>query len=174
VIVRSVHLGFDVPGHAGATASVYYPADDAQLDSATLTGQVPPLAPSPLPVLVIVPGINVATDAYRWLAIWLVEAGFCAVTYAAIGPLGPAGTGITPGLDMTALTPDAIGTRPSGVAFRPLLAALGALAEPSPVAGVLDLDRVGLIGHSAGGTVALHNSRPDWVDTVHEMVKEMF
>ena len=160
--VRSLHFGFDVVDTDAAIGTLYYPADETTLDAARLTGMVAAdETDAPWPIVVIMPGINVAADTYRWLAIALVEAGYCAVTYAAIGSLGPAGRGITPGIDMAALVPDVIGTRCSAPALGPLLAAIGALGEP--VAGKVDFDRVIVGGHSAGGTVALHNTNPAWV-----------
>ena len=111
------------------------------------------------------PGINVAPDSYRWLAHRLVPTGVCVVTYAAIGSLGPAGRGITPGLDLDALAPANLGSRPVATALGPLLDRLAGLSEAdgAPPAGRLDLDRVVVGGHSAGGTVALHSSDPGWV-----------
>ena len=119
----------------------------------------------PWPLVIMMPGINVAPDSYRWLAHRLVPTGVCVVTYAAIGSLGPAGQGITPGLDLDALSPANIGTRPVATALGPLLDRLTGLsaADGAPPAGMLDLDRVVVGGHSAGGTVALHSSDPGWV-----------
>ncbi|WP_420434902.1 alpha/beta hydrolase [Candidatus Poriferisocius sp.] len=165
MIVRGLHFSFDAHGDA-ALATLLYPGDDGRLDEARLTGQVPAIETGALwPVVVIMPGINVAPDSYRWLARRLVADGLCVVTYAAIGSLGPAGRGITPGIDLAALAPDTIGTRPSSTALGPLLAHLAELAadEHTPVAGHLDLGRVVVGGHSAGGTAALHNSETGWV-----------
>ena len=165
MIVRGLHFSFNASGDA-ALGALFYPGDDRRLDEARLTGQVPADdADAPWPVVVLLPGINVVPDAYRWLAHRLVADGLCVVTFAAIGSLGPAGRGITPGLDLAALAPDTIGTRPSSTALGPLLACLAELSadEHSPVAGHLDLDRVVVGGHSAGGTAALHNSHPSWV-----------
>ncbi len=165
MIVRGLHFSFDAQGDA-ALATLFYPGDDGRLDEARLTGQVPAAeTDAPWPVVAIVPGINVVPDSYRWLAHRLVADGLCVVTYAAIGSLGPAGRGITPGIDLAALAPETIGTRPSCTALEPLLAHLAELAadEHSPVAGHLDLSRVVVGGHSAGGTAALHNSDPSWV-----------
>lgn len=169
MIVRALLFSFDAQGDA-ALATLYYPGDDQRLSEARLTGQVPALeADAPWPVVVLMPGINVAPDGYRWLAHRLVAAGLCVATYAVIGSLGPAGRGITPGLDLAALAPDTIGTRPSATALGPLLASLAELsdADDTPVAGQVDLSRVVVGGHSAGGTVALHNSDPDWVPGLH-------
>ena len=165
MIVRGLHFSFDADGDA-ALGTLFYPGDDRRLDEARLTGQVPADdSDAPWPVVVLLPGINVAPDTYRWLAHRLVADGLGVVTFAAIGSLGPAGRGITPGLDLAALAPDTIGTRPSSTALGPLLACLAELGadEHSPVAGHLDLDRVVVGGHSAGGTAALHNSDPSWV-----------
>ncbi len=165
MIVRGLHFSFDAQGDA-ALATLFYPGDDGRLDEARLTGQVPAAeTDAPWPVVAIVPGINVVPDSYRWLAHRLVADGLCVVTYAAIGSLGPAGRGITPGIDLAALAPGTIGTRPSCTALEPLLAHLAELAadEHSPVAGHLDLGRVVVGGHSAGGTAVLHNSDPSWV-----------
>ena len=131
-----------------------------------MTGQVPADdTDAPWPIVVLLPGINVVPDGYRWLAHRLVADGLCVVTYAAIGSLGPAGRGITPGIDLAALAPDTIGTRPSSTALMPLLDHLAELAadEHCPVSGRVDLGRVIMGGHSAGGTTALHNSDPGWV-----------
>lgn len=165
MIVRGLHFSFDAQGDA-ALATLFYPGDDRRLEEARLTGKVPAIeTDAPWPVVVLMPGINVTPDSYRWLAHRLVADGLCVVTYAVIGSLGPAGRGITSGIDLAALAPDTIGTRPSSTALAPLLAHLAELAadEHSPVAGHLDLGLVVVGGHSAGGTAALHNSDPSWV-----------
>ena len=164
MIVRGWHFSFDAGGDP-ALATLYYPGDGSRLEEARLTGQVPAAAGEPWPLVVMMPGINVAPDSYRWLAHRLVPTGVCVVTYAAIGSLGPAGQGITPGLDLDALTPANIGSRPVATALGPLLDRLAGLSEAdgAPPAGMLDLDRVVVGGHSAGGTVALHSSDPGWV-----------
>ncbi len=162
MIVRSFHFGFDVPEADSAQASVYYPGDEGRLDEARLTGRVPPdPTNAPWPLVVVLPGINIAPDCYRWLAHHLVGSGNAVAIYTTIGSLGPAGQGISPGIDMAALGPDTIGRAPSATALGPLLTQLSSLDEPAPL---IDLARIGLFGHSAGGTVALHNSRPDWVE----------
>jgi len=165
MLVRGWH--FSLAAEDAVVATLYYPADERRLNEAHLTGRVPALPPNPetgWPLVVIMPGINIAPDSYRWLAKRFVAEGLCAVTYSAIGSLGPAGNGITPGLDTSALTPEAIGTRSCATVLRPLLQRI-ADADPNdcPVAGSINLEQVVIGGHSAGGTVALHNSDPAWV-----------
>jgi dienelactone hydrolase len=165
MIVRGRHIGFPTDATPAAIATLYYPADAARIDEARLTGDVPPVAGEPRPTCIIVPGVNVAPDSYRWLAVRLVEAGCVAVTFAAIGDLGPAGEGITPGMDMAALAPDVAGTKCSIPTIEPLLAAL-----TTHGAEVCDLESVSLIGHSAGGTMALHNSHTGWIPGLTHVV----
>lgn len=162
MIVRSVHFGFEVPDTDASIATLYYPADEGALDAARLTGLVAAdRSRAPWPLIIMLPGINVTPDSYRWLAIRLVQAGYCAATYASIGSLGPAGRGITPGMDMAAFGPDMTASRCSATALGPLLDAIADLDEP--VQGLIDFDRVAIGGHSAGGTIALHNTDPSWV-----------
>jgi dienelactone hydrolase len=162
MIVRSVHFSFDVPDTDASIATLYYPADEGSLDAARLTGLVAAdRSHAPWPLVIMLPGINVTPDSYRWLAIRLVQAGYCAATYASIGSLGPAGRGITPGMDMAAFGPDMTASRCSATALGPLLDAIADLDEP--VQGLIDFDRVAIGGHSAGGTIALHNTDPSWV-----------
>ncbi len=172
-MIRAIHFSFDVPDCSAAVATLHYRGDPGSLDSARLTGLVAPdLGDGPRPVVIIVPGVNIAVESYRWLAERLVEAGLCVVTYTAIGSLGPAGVGISPGIDLGALAPDQAGSRPSASALGPLLERLGSLEADfgAEVAAVVDLDRVGLIGHSAGGTVVLHNANPEWFPAVRAAV----
>ena len=162
MIVRSVHFGFEVPDTDASMATLYYAADEGALDAARLTGLVAAdRSRSPWPLVIVLPGINVPPDSYRWLAIRLVRAGYCVATYANIGSLGPAGRGITPGIDLAAFGPDIIASHCSATALGPLLDAIADLDEP--VRGLIDFDRVAIGGHSAGGTVALHNTDPSWV-----------
>ena len=154
-LVRSVHR----TGPGSLRATLFYPADPDGVDGARLTGIVPPAPGGLRPVVVFMPGINVAPDSYRWLATELVSAGFVVALYSLIGDLGPVGPGITPGIDLDALAPGALGRRPSAAALGDVIDLVA--ADPL-LGGSVDLDRIGLGGHSAGGTVALHNASPDW------------
>lgn len=154
-LVRSVHRA----GPGSLRATLFYPADPAGVDGARLTGIVPPAPGGPRPVVVFMPGINVAPHSYRWLATELASAGLVTALYSLVGDLGPVGPGITPGIDLDALAPGTLGRRPSAVALSDVIDLVA--ADPLLGDGV-DLDRIGLGGHSAGGTLALHNASPDW------------
>lgn len=150
------------PPHDTLHLKVHHPAAPTGSDTERLTGVIPAddtLAP--FPVAVILNGINVGPEAYGWLAQHLAGLGIVTVTYSWVGELFPGQHGLTPGLDLSAVRPETYGTRPSATAVEPVLAALADLAAEGPLAGHLDLDRVALVGHSAGGTVVLQNATRD-------------
>lgn len=142
-------------------AKVHYPAVPTGSDEERLTGAVPAdAARAPFPVVVFLNGINVGPEAYGWLAQRLAAEGTAVVTFSWVGELFPGQYGLTPGLDVGAARPDTYGTRPTATAVRPLLDMLRAMHDgDGPLAGMLDLDRVAIGGHSGGATVALHSSR---------------
>jgi len=160
--VRSLWWAARIPGARApfdtASLRVYYPARPTGSDAERLSGVIPAdPAGAPYPVVVLVPGINVGQDGYRWLATRLAAEGFVAVTYDWVGELFAGQYGITPGVDLDAARPDGYGSAPTIRSLRPVLDALAKI--DGPVQGLLDLDRVGLIGHSAGGTVSLQSAR---------------
>ncbi len=85
ILVRSTWHAAKVPGHESpydvAHVKVYYPATADSSDDAKQSGEMAAdLAAGPLPVVVFASGVNCSQDAYRWLAIDLVKAGFVAVS----------------------------------------------------------------------------------------------
>ena len=163
-LVRSTWHAAMVPGHASpydvAHLKVYYPATADATDDARQHGEMAAdLSRGPLPVVLFASGVNVSQDAYRWLAIELVQAGFAVVTYDYVGELAPGYVGISPGLDFSALTPETYGTRPTCDVLQPVLDTVARLNTQAAFAGLFDLTRVAFGGHSAGGTVALQSAR---------------
>lgn len=164
-VVRAVFTAVRVPDqpepYGTIHAKVHYPAAPSSSDDERLTGMVPvDPAHAPFPVVVFLNGINVGPEAYGWLAQRLAAEGMAVVTFSWVGELFPGQYGLTPGLDVGAARPETYGTRPTATAVRPLLDGLRALHEGhGPLAGMLDLDRVAIGGHSGGATVAMHSSR---------------
>ncbi|GIF26112.1 dienelactone hydrolase [Actinoplanes tereljensis] len=160
--VRSIWWATAVPGYEApfdtAHLRVFYPAKPTGSDAERLSGVFPAdPALAPYPVVIIVSGVNVGQEAYRWLAVALAERGYVAVTYDWVGELFGGLKGITPGVILDAAKPDAYGTRATTPSVPAVIEALREMT--GPVAGLLDLDNVALIGHSAGGTVVLQSAR---------------
>ena len=165
-MIRSLRTAVRVPGEAPfdtAHVTVYYPAKPTGSDAERLSGVIPAdTEGAPFPVVLFLPGVNVTSTSYRWLAERVVESGAVFATFDLVGALFGGVVGLTPGLDLTAVMPDGYGTKSPGTAIRPVLDELHRLAGDGVLAGTLDLDRVFLGGHSAGGTVALESASPEW------------
>ncbi|MGX1810547.1 alpha/beta hydrolase family protein [Nocardia sp. NPDC055321] len=143
-----------------AHLKVYYPATATGDDAERLTGVfAPDPARTPLPVVVFLSGVNVGQDSYRRYATAVAEAGYAVVTMDRVAELFGGQRGLTPGVDLDAARPDAYGTRPTCPAIGAILEALSELNASPPLRGALDLERVALGGHSAGGTVVLQSAR---------------
>ena len=167
--VRAVHTACTVPGHEPpfdtAHLKVFYPAAPTGDMTERMTGVVAAdAAGAPYPVVVLLNGINVSADSYRWLAVELVRRGYVVVTFTFVAEVFGTGVAVSPGIDVDVLRPDAFGSAPCGTAVQ---AVLDAVAKTGgPLEGLLDLDRVALGGHSGGGTVALQSANPAWFPQV--------
>ena len=163
-MIRALFRSVAMPnGQPALSCKVYYPALYGATPFENNTGAIPAArSERPYPLAILMPGINVSPEAYGWLATALAQAGFVAVIYGWILEEMPGMVSLSPGLDINALKPDTYGQQPSATALAALLADLAAQNAAGPLAGLLDLDRILLGGHSAGGSVALMNARPDW------------
>lgn len=167
-MVRALHGAAKVhsarPPHDTIHFRLHYPAVWTGADTERLTG-ILPADPSnaPWPLAIVLPGINVGSDAYRWLAVALAESGVATITFDFVDELMPGNVALSPGLDVTAVAPDSYGRRPSATALAPLIAAVQRLTKEGPASGLVDSSRILLVGHSAGGTVALENASTEWI-----------
>lgn len=142
---------------------IYYPALYTATEQQRNTGLLPALdAEAPRPVAILMPGINVAAESYGWMARALAESGFIALTYGWIVEEMPGLPALSPGLDIHALAPDEYGTRASATALTPIIEDLCAQNAEGLLQNQIDVSRILLGGHSAGGSVALMNARSDW------------
>lgn len=167
--VRAVHTACTVPGHQApfdtAHVKVFYPAAPTGDMTERMTGVVAAdSSGSPYPVVVLANGINVTPDSYRWLAEALVRRGYVVVTYSFVTEVFGTGIAVSPGIDVEVLRPETWGSAPCGTALAPVLEAVAKLG--APLEGLLDLDRVALVGHSAGGSVVLQSADPRWFPQV--------
>jgi dienelactone hydrolase len=166
--VRALYRAIQIPGSAApydrASLKIYYPSNPTDSEEERNSGVVPAATEgAPFPIAVLMPGINVGPESYAWLACKLAESGIVTVTYTLVAEEMPGYISLTPGLHIAALAPDNYAKTPSATAITPNLEDLVQLNEKGVLAGLLDLKRIVLGGHSAGGTVALLNARPDWV-----------
>jgi dienelactone hydrolase len=162
-IYRAIAIADSPAPYDRASLKVFYPASYSDSDEQRNSGVIPADSSSaPFPVVIMMPGINVGPEAYSWLAQDLVQQGIVVVTYTLVAEEMPGYISLTPGLSISALAPENYGQSPSATALAPILAELKAINGGGVLKGQLDLDSVVLGGHSAGGSVALLNARPDW------------
>ena len=167
VITRAIYRAIAMPGASPpcdrASLKIYYPAEFSHSEEERNSGVVPASETgSPFPVVIMMPGINVGPESYRWLAEALGQRHIVTVTYTLVAEEMPGYISLTPGLSIPALAPDNYGKTPSATAIAPVIEELKALNQSGLLAGRLDLNRILLGGHSAGGSVALLNNRADW------------
>ena len=152
-----------------AHVSIYYPAGAGD--------RIDPVGTRPvetsfglLPIAIVMPGMNTELTYYRWLAIALAKQGFVVMLSSLVSEIPPNNYGITPGVDLNAIQPDTYGTRPVGKSIAGVLELATALNADGVLASALDLDNVALIGHSAGGTVALESADAKFFPQVKAVV----
>jgi dienelactone hydrolase len=166
-LVRAIFRSVLVPGLSApnntAHLKVYYPAHPPTTPEQRNTGMLAASDAEPaFPVVILLPGINVGPEGFGWLAHYLTARGMIVVTYSLIGEEFPGLVSGTPGLDISALGPADYGKRPSSLALGPILVDLANCNQTGILKGRIDLSRVILGGHSAGGTTALVNANPAW------------
>ena len=175
-LTRSLWWAVEVPGTPApwnvAHLRAFYRAAPTWSLPERMSGYLPAdLTAGRRPVVLVVPGINIGQDSYRWLAESLVDAGFVAVTFDLVGELMPGQYGTTPGLDLEAVTPSTYGSRPTTPSLRAIHDALATLdAGDGPLSGLLDLARIAWIGHSAGGSASLQSSSSAWFPELRAVV----
>ncbi len=101
---------------------------------------------APYPVVIFFNGVNCGLEIYQWLAHILAKKGFVVVMFNWVAEELPGFIALTPGFKIAAL--------------QVILAELENLQSESILAGALDLNKIVLGGHSAGGRVALENANP--------------
>lgn len=163
-LFRALHAPDAKSQEAGGVVKVFYPAISRGDAEERNTGVLPAdPAPAPFPGVILMPGVNCDPAGYQWLAEALAARGHVTLTYSFVDEDLPGSLALTPGLDVSRLTPETAGRAPSATTLAPLLACFTRLhREPGVLQGLLDPERVALGGHSAGGSIALFNANPNW------------
>ena len=144
---------------------VFYPALTSDSQQAFSPNQAD-RDKAPFPVVIFFSGVNCNLAMYEWLARELVSHGLVVVLFNWLAENIPGSVALTPGVDFAAFSPDVYGTIPSALSLPSLLAELEQLNTVGVLANLLDLEKIVLGGHSAGGRVALENANPQFFDRV--------
>ncbi|GGA48090.1 hypothetical protein CYANOKiyG1_67230 [Okeania sp. KiyG1] len=140
---------------------VFYPAKMSGSDQEQNQGMVPAdPQQAPFPIVILFSGINCNPELYKWLAIDLAQRGMLVVTFAWIAENLPGFISLTPGVDIAMLAPNTYGTAPTASALPALLTELERINSEGILAGMLDLQKIILGGHSAGARVAIESASP--------------
>lgn len=146
---------------------VFYPAQMSGSELERNQGIVPAdTQNAPFPVVLFFNGVNCGPELYQWLAVDLAERGLVVVTFSWVAENLPGIVALTPGVDVKMLQPSNYGTAPTASAVPALLTELEHLQESGVLAGLLDLQKIILGGHSAGGRVAIESANPRFFSQV--------
>ncbi|MEH1779564.1 MAG: dienelactone hydrolase [Nostoc sp.] len=124
------------------------------------------LEKAPFPVVIFFNGFNCDAQQYQWLAVKLAERGLVVILFNWIAESIPGIMSLTPGVDFEKLKPTIYRTVPTAPALPTLLAKVEQLQSEGILTGMLDLQRIILGGHSAGGRVAIENADPHFFPQV--------
>lgn len=142
---------------------IFYPAQFNQSEQEQNLGIIPAApAQAPFPVVIFFNGVNCETKSYQWLMEKLARRGLVVVGLNWIAENIPGIIGLTPGVDVEKWKPNLYGTGATASALPALLTKLEQLQQQGILAGKLDLEKVIIGGHSAGGRVAIESANPDF------------
>ncbi len=158
---RAVKVETAVPPYDTLHLKVFYPAQTSDSQLERDQGIVPANSEqAPFPVVIFFNGVNCELQIYQWLAVKLAQRGLVVITFAWIAENLPGIVGLTPGVNIAMWQPQAYGTGASAAALPALLGEIERLQSEGILAGLLDLKKIVLGGHSAGGRVALESANP--------------
>lgn len=155
VKVKNAESPFDV-----IHLKIFYPAQPPQSDTEKNSGiLLPEKTKIPFPIVLMLNGVNCPPESYQWLGEFLCEKGYVFVTFQWITNDLPGGMqGLTPGIDVRFMNFENYGKGATGSAIQPILDDLEKVNADGTLKDCLDLDKVILGGHSAGGSIALMNA----------------
>jgi hypothetical protein len=158
---RAVKIESASPPYDTIHLKVFYPARMSASEVERDWGIVPAdCQQAPFPIVIFFNGVNCSPEIYQWLAVQLAQQGIVTVTFAWVAENIPGLVALTPGAELNMWQPDKYGTGPTASALPTLLEELERINSEGILANLLDLQKVILGGHSAGGRLALENAEP--------------
>jgi hypothetical protein len=121
---------------------------------------------APFPVVIFFNGFNCGSQQYHWLAVKLAESGLVVVLFNWIAQDHRGMVNLTPGVVLENRKPEVYPTLSTASALPTLLNKLTQLENQGILAGMLDLQRIIIGGHSEGGRVAIENANPQFFPQV--------
>jgi dienelactone hydrolase len=145
---------------------VFYPAQFGDTEGERATGVIPADADAPMPVVIFMQGVNIPAFTVHWLMTELASHGFVVVLPEWMAQNLPGRTSFSPGIDLSALKSESLGTRPSSLLLPSVVCQLQKWNEHGVLKNKIDASRMIFGGHSAGGSMALLNAKRDWFPNV--------
>lgn len=166
-LVNAARVAGATPPYDTLSLRLFYPAQADMGERERETGLLPAdKTDAPFPVVLFFSGVNCPAHSYHWLAADLVAHGLAVLVFDWVAENLPGRISLTPGIRREVLAPERYGTEPSSAALPAILDTLERMNAHGVLAGALDLNRLVLGGHSAGGMVALMNADPRWYPQV--------
>jgi len=161
---RAIAVPDSQPPYDRINLKVFYPADNSQAENPfSNTPAAQNLAP--FPVVIFFNGFNCSLATYQWLAIELTQRGLVVVLFDWLNQ-AKQNVFLSPGVDLAAFSAENYGKIPSATALPLLLEELDNLQSVGVLADLLDLQKIILGGHSAGGRLALENAEQKFFDGI--------
>jgi hypothetical protein len=138
---------------------IFYPAEFKQGENEQNFGIISAdVTQAPFPVVIFFNGVNCELYSYQWLMEKLVLNGMVVIGFNWIAENLPGIIGITPGVDIKKWQPDSYGTGVTASTLPTILTKIEQLQQQGILAGKLDLKKIIIGGHSAGGRVAIESA----------------
>ena len=142
---------------------IFYPAEFQESKAEQNFGVIPAdTTQAPFPIVIFFNGVNCELNSYQWLMEKIALTGLVVIGFNWIAENLPGIIGLTPGVDIKQWQPNSYGTGVTASALPALLNKIEQLQQRGILAGKLDLNKIIIGGHSAGGRVAIESANPNF------------
>jgi dienelactone hydrolase len=166
-ILRAVKINEATAPYDTMTLKIFYPAWLEDSEVVRETGILPvDTTFAPYPVMIFFAGVNCESYMYFWLAEKLAENGVVVAVMSWLAQNLAGRMSYTPGIALDKVSPQHYGSGFTSSSLPYILQVLHAVNDDSVLANALDMTRIILAGHSAGGTMALQNADKRYLPNV--------